>query len=303
MNRMFRFGCMVLVLVAALAPASAEEDVLPQDGKIAELEVKRDRSPRDRDIRDELGYAYYLRARRALDDERFEDYERDLGRALDEWVEELRLDPESARAHTWMGMVAAYQGDLDRGLRSFANARKLQPQSWVNYTNIAEMMTYRGKPDSARKFLRRAEQLRADPTIVEMNLCLIEWRQGRVDEATYHFEEAHHLSPETVNTWNAAPVDEPIRTFDDLAAYCCGDPACGPYMGDACKERNLDVATRELPEAVARKELLLEMERRRKLSEIYATRRDLGIDVETKEEAEQRRRLEIEVEEEAPAVE
>ncbi len=161
----------VLALVLAL-PASGEED------SIADLERKRDRSPRNIDVRDELGQVYYLRARAALDEERFDDYQRDLGRALDEWIEELRLDPESPRAHTWMGIVAGYQGDLDRALRSFANARKLAPRHWVSYTNIAETMIYRGKLDAARKFLRRSEQLRADPVIVEMNLCLISWREG-----------------------------------------------------------------------------------------------------------------------------
>jgi tetratricopeptide (TPR) repeat protein len=265
---------------------------------VAVLERERDRSPGNVETRGELGKAYYQRARHALDEERFDDYQRDLGRALDEWIEALRLDPESPSSHTWMGIVAIYQGDLDSALRSFANARRLNPRSWVSYTNIAETMIYRGKLDGARKFLRRGEHLRADPAVVEINLCLLEWRQGDLDDARYHFQEAYHLSPETVNTWNEAPITEPLRTFHDLTRYCCGSPSCGPYMGDACKKSNLEVTERVVPEEVARQELVLEMERRRKLKEIYDRRRDLGVEVEGEDEPEQRRGLEIDVEEE-----
>ena len=284
--------CLAAVWWVALAvPGFAAE------ASVAELEKKRDRSPRSVDARDELGQAYYQRARTALDEERFSDYQRDLGKALDEWIEALRLDPESSGSHTWMGIVAVYQGDLDRALRSFANARKLNPQSWASYTNIAETMIYRGKLDAARKFLRRGERLRADPAIVEINLCLLEWRKGDIDDARYHFQEAYHLSPEAVNTWNEAPISDPLRTFDDLTRYCCGSPSCGPYMGEACKKSNLEVTRRVVPEEVARQELVLEMERRRKLREIYERRRDLGVEVE-EGEPDQRRGLEIEVEEE-----
>ncbi len=283
--------CLAAAFLLAFAwPALAAED------SIAELEKKRDRSPRSVDAHHELGQAYYLRARTALDEERFGDYESDLGRALDEWIETLRLEPESPGPHTWMGIVAVYQGDLDRALRSFANARRLSPDNWASYTNIAETMIYRGKVKAARKFLKRGEQLRADPAIVEINFCLLEWREGNLDDARYHFQEAYHLSPETVNTWNEAPITNPLRTFHDLTRYCCASPSCGPYMGEACKESNLSVTRRVVPEEVARQELVLEMERRRKLKAIYQGRRDLGVEVEDGEPVQGRRGLEIEVE-------
>ena len=292
-------GFVALALVIApgpfgLGPAWAADESIP------ELERERDRSPGNFQVRDRLANAYYLQARRALDEERYDAYERDLARALDEWVEVLRLRPDAPNPHIMMGIIAAYQGDLDRTLRSLANARKLDPNGWVHYTNIAETMIYRGKPDAARKWLRRAQRLRANPAIIEINYCLAEWYDGNVDDARYHFDEAYHLSPETVNTWNAAPVDDPIRTFNDLTRYCCGDPACGPYMGERCTEQNLEIARRVIPEDVARRELVLEMERRRKLSEIYATRGDLGIEVEEVEEVEQRRSVEVEIDDDAP---
>ncbi len=283
---------MALGLMAVLfmgMPSLAAEDPIPG------LERERDASPRRAAARHDLAEAYYLRARAALDDQRYPEYEQDLGRALDEWIVALRLEPESPRPHTWMGIVAIYQGDIDRALRSFANARRLAPRDWVNYTNIAETMIYRGRLDSAEKFLRRGEDLRADPAIVELNMSLLNWRAGRLDDAQYHFEEAYHLDPEVVKTWNEAPISSPLRTFDDLTRYCCGSPSCGPYMGEACEASELEVAERIVPAEVARQELVLEMERRRKLREIYGKRRDLGVEIE-EDPREKERAVEIEVE-------
>jgi hypothetical protein len=80
-----------------------------------------------------------------------------------------------------------------------------------------------------------------------------------------------------------APVPEPLETLTDLMSYCCGSPACGPYLAEACQESKLEVARREIPAEVARRELVVEMERRRKLNDIYSRRKDLEIEVEKPE--------------------
>ena len=66
------------------------------DEAVTRLESARERAPHSAEIRNALGVAYYRRARAALDEQRYEDYEADLERALDEWVESLRIDPASA---------------------------------------------------------------------------------------------------------------------------------------------------------------------------------------------------------------
>jgi tetratricopeptide (TPR) repeat protein len=275
MSRWRRVVCLPWIALLLLAAASPE---------LERLEQERDRKPNDPERHEALGEAYYRHARSAFDARDFSTYETYLGKALDAVLESARLDPESSAPHVFMGIVAAYQGDLDRTLQNLANARRLAPRSWTAYTNIAEVMIYRGSSRrDVEKWIDRAEKLGANPAVVELNLCLVSWRDGILDGAERHFQRVRRLDPKVLESWNEAPIPRPIESLSDLMSYCCGSPACGPYMASACKESQLAVAKREIPAEVARQELVLEMERRRKLNEIYSKRKELEIEVDAPE--------------------
>ncbi|MEN8160597.1 MAG: nitronate monooxygenase, partial [Myxococcota bacterium] len=162
--------------------------------------------------------------------------------------------------------------------------RRLAPRSWVSYTNLAEVLIDKGSPRrDVERWNTRGEKLGADPAVAELNLCLVSWRDGNVTAAERHFKRVRRLNPAVLENWHEAPVSEPIQTLADLMRYCCVSPACGPYLAEACEESQLEVARREIPEEVAREELRLEMERRRKLEAIYDQRRDLEIQIEEPE--------------------
>ncbi len=272
-----------LALVAGAAYAK-EEPPAGSAEQIAQLERERDKRPRKPERRDALGIAYYQYARAAFDRGEFAEYEKYLGKAMDEWIESLRLAPENPVPHTFMGIVAAYQGKVEDALDDFYNARRLAPQSGTSYTNIAETLIYAGRPaNDVKSWLSRGEQRGVSPGVVELNYCLLSWRDGRPDAAARHFYRALKLDPEVVRNWNEAPVSSPIRTFEDLTSYCCGSPACGPYLESACQNAERDVARRELPEETALRELRIEMERRRELNRIYQQRKDLEIEVKQPE--------------------
>lgn len=272
MKRRLALLCAALLLVAAGEP------------DLTRLERERDKRPNDPERRQTLGEAYYRAARKALDEQAFPDYERYLGQAMDEVLESARLEPESAAPHVFMGIVAAYQGEIQRAFGSFANARRLAPRNWTSYTNLVEILIYKGSPRrDIEPWIDRAERLGANSGVVELNLCLVSWRDGNMEAAERHFKRVLRLDPTVLESWNEAPVPRPIETLPDLMAYCCGSPACGPYLKDACQESKLAVAKREIPAEVLRQELLIEMERRRKLNEIYSKRKDLEIEVEESE--------------------
>ncbi len=265
----------------AAGPSGVSRD--PIDERAAELESAVRGDPSYPELRDDLGRVYYLRARRALDEGRVADYQADLGRALDEWIESARLNPESPSPHTWMGIVAVYQGDLQRALRSFQNARRLEPRNWSAYTNLAQTYIYADQLSTARRYLSLGLRRGAPPVVVELNEVLAAWRQGDQVEARDVFRSAYSLNPEFVSTWDEAPVDDPIESFGDFMAYCCQNPACGPYMEDECEEMQLEVTRREVAEETLLLELRLEMERRRRLQEIYKNRKDLSVEIEEPE--------------------
>ena len=62
-------------------------------------------------------------------------------------------------------------------------------------------------------------------------------------------------------------------------------PACGPYLEHACADLSLEVGRREVSEETLLKELRLEMEKRRRLREIYQQRKELELEVDEEEVA------------------
>jgi tetratricopeptide (TPR) repeat protein len=278
-------ACAIWAAVGAQAAPKPEAPATPTLSEIASLESARDKKPDRADRRGPLALAYYRFARAAFDRGESRVYEDYLGRAMTEWVEELRLDPENSEPHVYMGIVSAYQGRIDDALDSFYNARSLEPGVGVYYTNIAETMIYAGRDArEVETWLSRGERMGANPAIVELNFCLLRWRDGDAASAARRFKTAMSLDPSVVSVWNEAPVSNPIRTFSDLSNYCCGSPACGPYLERACQKSELEVARRQVPEETALKELRIEMERRRELGRIYRDRKDLDIRVQKPED-------------------
>ncbi len=267
-----------LVACAAVGP-SVRQDEDPQSAA-QRLESRRARDPNDFEVRLELGVAYYKLARKALDEGREYDYTNYLGKSMAEVLEATRIEPESPSTHTWMGIITAYTDDLDGSLASFKNARRLYPRGPVHHLNVAQIYIYMGDLNRAQHSVENARRLGARGAFVDIVESLAAWRRGDLVEARDLFDQAYGLDPEEVNNWDEAPVDEPIESFADFAAYCCGNHTCGPHMGKACQRMQLAVKERELQDETLRQELVIEMERRRKLREIYEGRRDLQIEVE-----------------------
>ena len=71
----------------------------------------------------------------------------------------------------------------------------------------------------------------------------------------------------------------PLR-FEQFARYCCASPACGPYLAHACAGLDLEVTRREVSEETLLRELRLEIEKQRRLREIYGQRKELEIEIE-----------------------
>lgn len=250
----------------------------------AKLEKKAARDPKDLDTQLELTEVYFKLARRELDAGNNVEYVSYLEKSQAAVLEATEIDPRSPSTHFWMGVIAAYQGDIDRTLVSMKNALRLDPRSPVWYTNVAETYIYMGKISNARRYLKKARRLGSPAVYIEINESMAAWRQGDYVEARDIFDSAYGLNPAVVAVWNEAPVSEPIQSFEDFTRFCCSHIACGPYMADACTEMKHEVAQRGVDAETARREIVLEMERRRRLEGIYKEHQELDIEVEKPEE-------------------
>ncbi len=251
------------------------------EGARAELERERERRPGSVDARVALGEVYYRIARDALDRERDEArYLAFLERSVAEFLTALEIDPRDARPHFYLGVMDTYRGELRQALRGFENARRLEPNA-LAYTNIAEIYVYLGHLHKARRWNDLGLRKGAPPGVGLFNEMLIHWREGDLHQARRDFSELQASDPEQLRTINVARLPEAPRRFEDFAGYCCSSPACGPYMRSACRELALDVREREVSEETVRRELLLEMEKARRLRKVYEQRKELEIEIET----------------------
>lgn len=262
--------------------AVARDGVDPDDleGSRQRLEAERDRKPRSVDARVALGDTYYRIARDALDRNQDEGrYLKFLELSIEEFVAAVELDPRDERPHFYLAMMDAYRGDLPKALRGFNNARRLKPAGTA-YTNIAEIYIYMDRIRQAHEWNDLGLRKRAPYSAVQFNEMLIAWREGNLREARKIFGELKRNDPETIRNINVARLPEEPRQFEDFAGYCCGSPACGPFMKEPCQSLQLEVVSEQRSEDAVLKELRLEIEKNKRLKKVYEQRKELEIDVE-----------------------
>jgi tetratricopeptide (TPR) repeat protein len=277
-------AALAMLLVACAQSGEPRKVVLMEGGdprgSRQQLEAARAENPDDVELRIELGAVYYKIARDALDQSRDEArYRAYLERSMEEFFTALELDPTNESPHFYLALMDVYRGKPWKALRGFDNARKLAPEG-VTYTNIAEMFVYLDRPETARAWNQKGWRLGAPPGAVVFNDMLLAWREGDLPQARKHFETLRTRYSEALRTINVASLAEPPRRFEEFAGYCCGSPACGPYMEAPCRALELRVEPRAVSEETLLKELRLEIERERRLGGIYQQRKELEIDVE-----------------------
>jgi tetratricopeptide (TPR) repeat protein len=276
-----------VALLLACAPAGRERievraDLTPMGLERArvDLEGRRAAQPRSFALRIALGQVYYRLARDALDRTRDEvAYLRWFENATQEFVIALELDPTRADPHIYLGAMDAYRGDLDAALSSMRNAKRLEPAGTA-YTNIAEVLIYQDRIDQAREWNDLAVRRGAPYGAVALNDMLLAWKSGNLRVAHRDFERLRIHAPESLREINMARLPQDPRRFEDFAAYCCGSPACGPYMKNACADLSLEVETRRLSQDALRRELVIEIERQRRLRKLYEQRKELELEIE-----------------------
>src|SRR6516164_5136103 len=223
------------------------------------LEQVRNDDPNDFEARLKLGEVYYEVARKAQN----------------EFLAAAQIEPTSPRPHTWLGIITAYEGDLTGSETSFRNALRLamndryERAGGTYYSNLAHISVYKGDLQTARHYLDKATKTGAPQDEIDRISVLLAWKENDMVEARDVFTSAAELSKPFSETWDGAPLPKKMETFDDFAAVCCKNPACGPHMESACKRERQSVAKRELEIGTVQEQMKIENERRETLRQIY----------------------------------
>jgi Flp pilus assembly protein TadD len=272
------------------------EDAGPQSREVREqhrtesqaksLEEDRDSDPDDFNTRMELGRVYYDLARKAIDEDKQQEYVDYLRKAQTEIIAAARIEPTSPEPHTWLGIIAAYQGDLRGSETNFRNALRLaqadryrQYSGGTFYSNLAHICVYKGDLQAARRYLDKAAKTGAPQDELDRISVLLAWKENDMVEARDVFNGGVVMSKAFASTWDGAPLPKKMETFDDFAAVCCKNPTCGPHMEHACKRERQSVARRELTIDTREQQLEIERERQKELREIYSKRRKGDVEI------------------------
>ena len=155
----------------------------------------------------------------------------------------------------------------------------------IGDTNLAEAYVYAGDLAAAAHWNEVGRIGGAGFGPVTFNQMLMQWSAGDLDGARRAFELLRVQYPELIRTINVAPLPTAPRHFEEFAGYCCASPACGPFLEHACAGLGLPVKHREISEETVLRELRLEMEKERRLREIYRQRKELELEVEVEAES------------------
>jgi tetratricopeptide (TPR) repeat protein len=118
--------------------------------------------------------------------------------AMASFKEAIRLNPDAAVAHNYLGAVYAATGDLDQAIAEGEKAVQIDPNLAIAYNNLGTYYTNQGELERARSAIEAA--LTLDPQYAEAhnNLGNIDYAAGRLSRAITSYNRALDIRPNYV---------------------------------------------------------------------------------------------------------
>src|SRR5438094_145131 len=123
--------------------------------------------------------------------------------ALVELREAIRLNPENAEAHNTLGLALLEQGSVDEAMSEYREVLRIDPQYAEAHYNLGNALDDQERPEAAAAEYREA--LRINPGLAQAhyNLGVALKRLGNVDEAVDEYHEALRLKPDLAQAHHA----------------------------------------------------------------------------------------------------
>jgi superkiller protein 3 len=124
------------------------------------------------------------------------DQKHEYGAAAAEFREAIRLEPDNAWAHNNLGNALGYQGKLEAAAAEFREAIRLEPDHAGGHSSLGNALRKQGKVDEAIAEYKEAIRLQPDYVWAHRNLAEALKSQGKVDEAVAEYKEAIRFKPD-----------------------------------------------------------------------------------------------------------
>ncbi len=111
------------------------------------------------------------------------------------YMQALRVNPDSASAHSNLGRELLMRGDLESAERHLHLALKLDPSSAMANFHQGILLAQQGKTEAARQCYERAIELDGEYAPPQVNLGVLLMNEGRNEEALAAFAAALRIDP------------------------------------------------------------------------------------------------------------
>lgn len=118
----------------------------------------------------------------------------DFAAAEHAFARAVELAPDSAVAHSKLGVALAHQSRLDEAVSRFNHAIAVAPSYAPAYSNLGNAYRAKGMLPEALAAYQRAVTIDPDYWIAHQNLGILYKQMGRVGEAVEHLKRATRLS-------------------------------------------------------------------------------------------------------------
>ena len=130
----------------------------------------------------DLGNAFFARGR--------------MEEALACFQNALRIQPDNATGHKWLGDSLLQKGQADEAITHYREALEIEPNDVEVRSNLGFALFQKGRVDEAMAHFQPALKIEPDSANVHNNLGFALLRKGRVEEAIAHYQRALEIAPD-----------------------------------------------------------------------------------------------------------
>ena len=142
-------------------------------------------------------------------------------KAVEHYLQALRIYPDFAEAHSNLGNALCKQGHTEEAVGHCLQALRIQPDLAEAHNNLAVALNKQGRTEKAIEHCLEALRIQPDFAKAHDNLGNALSKQGHTEEAIEHYLQALHIQPDFAKAHNnlAVALKKQGRTEEAIGHY------------------------------------------------------------------------------------
>ncbi len=144
----------------------------------------------------------------------------EIEKAVEEYNNVIKLDPDNAEVHINLGVIYKDKGDLDKAVEEYEKALAIDPRLEVGYNNLGVVYFLKGNYIEAIRHYQKAIEINPKNLESYVNLGIAYGMQKRSDEAIRAFQTAISINPQHAETqYNLAIIYDENGEIEKALLY------------------------------------------------------------------------------------